>query len=120
MELLSRNARSVRVQITHDEMETLFDALDALNSQLERFRDDPEPDEGDVGGAKIEADIAKVEKLFDAFEPIIKETRRRRHRSCQEALANIAETLDGKEWNATTMDEIATILRETGFHVREP
>jgi hypothetical protein len=35
------------------------------------------------------------------------------------ALSRIAELMDGKEWNADTLEEIATIIRATGRAVEE-
>jgi len=36
-----------------------------------------------------------------------------------EALAQIAELMDGTEWSADTLDEIAATLRAAGFQIRD-
>lgn len=36
-----------------------------------------------------------------------------------ELLRRIADTLDGKEWSGETCEQIAAVLREGGFHIRD-
>lgn len=38
----------------------------------------------------------------------------------QQVLAFIARELDGRDWNADTIDRIASILRDCGYLIRDP
>lgn len=38
----------------------------------------------------------------------------------EEALQAIHALLDGQEWNANTMDAVASIVRQAGYIVRDP
>jgi hypothetical protein len=37
-----------------------------------------------------------------------------------EALEDIHQLLDGKEWGSDTLEQIAEVIRETGREIREP
>lgn len=40
--------------------------------------------------------------------------------AARSTLDAIAEALDGKEWNAETLEQVASILRDAGYALREP
>lgn len=84
------------VGLTPDEIELLYDALDAVNDRYEGYKDDQEEDlelgtsgetREEVAEAleKTRADLELTEKLTADFQPLIKEIRREAERSAGSA-----------------------------------